>query len=146
MRELRLSHCPQLTDAAFPAPLRPELIAQTDNANPFPYKSKLDNDLPPLILNRQFVHLRMLDLTACSLISDEAIEGIICQAPKIRNLVLSKCSLLTDRSVENICRLGRHLHYLHLGHASKTTDRSVRTLARSCTRLRYVDFASEYTN
>jgi F-box and leucine-rich repeat protein GRR1 len=146
MRELRLSHCPQLTDAAFPAPLRPELIAQTDNANPFPYKSKLDNDLPPLILNRQFIHLRMLDLTGCSLISDEAIEGIICQAPKIRNLVLSKCTLLTDRSVENICKLGRHLHYLHLGHASKTTDRSVRTLARSCTRLRYVDFASEYTD
>ncbi|KAK2466112.1 hypothetical protein APHAL10511_001754 [Amanita phalloides] len=143
MRELRLSHCPQLTDTAFPAPLRPELIAQTDNANPFPNtKSKLDNELPPLILNRQFIHLRMLDLTGCSLITDEAIEGIISQAPKIRNLVLSKCTLLTDRSVENICRLGRHLHYLHLGHASKINDRSVRTLARSCTRLRYVDFAN----
>ncbi|KAF8631598.1 hypothetical protein AX15_002346 [Amanita polypyramis BW_CC] len=143
MRELRLSYCLQLTDAAFPAPLRPELMAQTDNANPFPNsKAKLDNELPPLILNRQFIHLRMLDLTACSLITDEAIEGIISQASKIRNLVLSKCSLLTDRSVENICRLGRHLHYLHLGHASKITDRSVRTLARSCTRLRYVDFAN----
>ena len=145
MRELRLSHCLQLTDTAFPAPLRPELIAQTDNANPFPNsKSKLDSELPPLILNRQFVHLRMLDLTACSLITDDAVEGVISQAPKIRNLVLSKCTLLTDRSVENICRLGRHLHYLHLGHASKLTDRSVRTLARSCTRLRYVDFASGY--
>ncbi|KAM6496002.1 hypothetical protein JOM56_008708 [Amanita muscaria] len=143
MRELRLSHCPQLTDTAFPSPLRPELIAQTDNTNPFPNsKLKVDNELPPIILSRQFVHLRMLDLTACSLITDDAIEGIISQAPKIRNLVLSKCSLLTDRSVENICRLGRHLHYLHLGHASKITDRSVRTLARSCTRLRYVDFAN----
>ena len=147
MRELRLSHCPQLTDAAFPAPLRPELVAQTDNANPFPYsKSKLDNELPPLIINRQFIHLRMLDLTACSLVTDDAIEGVIFQAPKIRNLVLSKCALITDRSVENICRLGRHLHYLHLGHASKITDRSVRTLARSCTRLRYVDFASEHAS
>jgi len=143
MRELRPSHCPQLTDAAFPAPLRPELVVQTDHANPFPNsKSKFEHDLPPLILNRQFVHLRMLDLTACSLITEEAIEGIVSQAPKIRNLVLSKCTLLTDRSVENICRLGRHLHYLHLGHASKVSDRSVRTLARSCTRLRYVDFAN----
>ncbi|KAF8639941.1 hypothetical protein AX17_001191 [Amanita inopinata Kibby_2008] len=143
MRELRFSHCPLLTDSAFPAPLRPELVAQIDNPNPFPNtKSKLDHELPPLIPTRQFVHLRMLDLTACSLVTDDAIEGIISQAPKIRNLVLSKCSLLTDRSVENICRLGRHLHYLHLGHASKITDRSVRTLARSCTRLRYVDFAN----
>ncbi|PFH51355.1 hypothetical protein AMATHDRAFT_3024 [Amanita thiersii Skay4041] len=143
MRELRLSYCPQLTDAAFPAPLKPEILAQIDNPNPFPNsKTKLENELLPLILTRQFVHLRMLDLTACSLVTDEAIEGIISQAPKIRNLVLSKCSLLTDRSVENICRLGRHLHYLHLGHASKITDRSVRTLARSCTRLRYIDFAN----
>ncbi|KAL1739899.1 hypothetical protein HDZ31DRAFT_48577, partial [Schizophyllum fasciatum] len=75
-------------------------------------------------------------------ITDDAIEGIIAHAPKIRNLVLSKCSKLTDRAVENICKLGKHLHYLHLGHASKITDSSVRTLARSCTRLRYVDFAN----
>jgi len=145
MREMRLSHCVELTDAAFPAPLKPETNGQPDVPNPFPsFGTKTADQLPPLVLSRSFEHLRMLDLTACSLVTDDAVEGIISHAPKIRNLVLSKCGLLTDRSVENICRLGRHLHYLHLGHAAKITDRSVRTLARSCTRLRYIDFASKF--
>ncbi|KAF9268162.1 RNI-like protein [Marasmius fiardii PR-910] len=143
MREMKLSHCPELTDSAFPAPLRRDKAPQVDSPNPFPTTSKQEADeLPPLVIPRSFEHLRMLDLTACSQVTDDAIEGIILYAPKIRNLVLNKCSLLTDRSVENICRLGRHLHYLHLGHTSKITDKSVRTLARSCTRLRYVDFAN----
>ncbi|KAF9569089.1 RNI-like protein [Agrocybe pediades] len=141
MREMRLSHCPLLTDAGFPAPLRPD--SQPDLVNPFSNSSvKMTDELPPLIINRTFDNLRMLDLTACALISDDAVEGIISHAPKIRNLVLSKCVLLTDRAVETICKLGRHLHYLHLGHASKITDRSVRLLARSCTRIRYIDFAN----
>lgn len=143
MREMRLSHCVELTDAAFPSH-----ISQDDGTNPFAASSQArhrvvhDDDLPPLIIQRSFEHLRMLDLTACALVTDDAISGIISHAPKIRNLILSKCSLLTDRAVETICTLGRHLHYLSLGHASKITDRSVRNLARSCTRLRYVDFAS----
>ncbi|KAJ7498740.1 hypothetical protein FB451DRAFT_1334373 [Mycena latifolia] len=138
MREMRLSHCPELTDAAFPAPLKTD---GPDAPNPFP-SSVSPDDLPPLVLDNSFEHLRMLDLTACSLVTDDAVDGIIAHAPRIRNLVLSKCGLLTDRSVENICKLGRYLHYLHLGHAAKITDRSVRTLARSCTRLRYIDFAN----
>ncbi|KAF5390599.1 hypothetical protein D9757_002639 [Collybiopsis confluens] len=142
MREMRLAQCSELTDDAFPAPIRRDVNSVSDPPpNPFPTSNVL-HDLPPLIINRSFENLRMLDLTACSKVTDEAIEGIVSHAPKIRNLVLSKCSLLTDRSVENICKLGRHLHYLHLGHASKITDASVRTLARSCTRLRYVDFAN----
>lgn len=141
MREMRLSYCPELTDTAFPAPIRPEKV-QADVPNPFPSSHTDAQDLPPLTLSRSFEHLRMLDLTGLPLVTDDAIEGIISRAPKIRNLVLSKCGLLSDRSVESICRLGRHLHYLHLGHVDKITDRSVRTLARSCTRLRYVDFAS----
>ena len=142
MREMRLSHCSLLTDAAFPAPVKPDV--QQDAPNPFPTSTTTKNDdLPPLIINRSFEHLRMLDLTACSLITDEAIEGIISRAPKIRNLVLSKCVNLTDKAVETICKLGRHLHYLHLGHASRITDRSERMLARSCTRIRYIDFASK---
>jgi F-box and leucine-rich repeat protein GRR1 len=143
MREMRLSHCPLLTDSAFPACARSEAILSPDAPDPFPWSTMNHADLPPLILTRQMEHMRMLDLTACALITDDAIEGIISHSPKIRNLVLSKCVLLTDRTVENICRLGRHLHYLHLGHAAKITDRSVRILARSCTRLRYVDFASK---
>lgn len=144
MREMRLSQCSELSDTAFPAPIRRDLNVSEPPVNPFANfgANANSNDLPPLIINRTFEHLRMLDLTACANVTDDAIEGIVSHAPKIRNLVLSKCGLLTDRSVENICKLGRHLHYLHLGHASKITDASVRTLARSCTRLRYVDFAS----
>lgn len=144
MREMRLSHCSKLTDLAFPRPPRSEGNNQPDLPTAFPVNPNDSAvDLPPLILSRPLDHLRMLDLTACSLITDDAVEGIISFAPKIRNLVLSKCGLVTDRSVDNICRLGRHLHYLHLGHAAKITDKSVRALARSCTRLRYVDFASK---
>lgn len=142
MREMRLSHCAGLTDAAFPAPLRTDNITPPVN-NPFPTSSASLAELPPLILTRPFDHLRMLDLTACELITDDAVEGIIAHASKIRNIVFSKCTKLTDRSVENICKLGKHLHYLHLGHAAQITDRSVKTLARCCTRLRYVDFASK---
>ncbi|KAG5341945.1 hypothetical protein C0989_006788 [Termitomyces sp. Mn162] len=143
MREMRVSHCSQLTDAAFPASLRLEGLLYPDSRHTFPTNAnEAASELPPLVLTRSMEHLRMLDLTMCSLLTDDAIEGIIHYAPKIRNLVLSKCSLLTDRSIENICKLGRHLHYLHLGHAVKITDSSVRNLARSCTRLRYVDFAN----
>ncbi|KAJ4478308.1 hypothetical protein J3R30DRAFT_3480420 [Lentinula aciculospora] len=143
MREMRLSQCSELTDTAFPAPIRRDMKSVSiPLVNPFSTSASESADLPPLIINRTFEHLRMLDLTACFKVTDDAIEGIVSHAPKIRNLVLSKCGLLTDRSVENICKLGRHLHYLHLGHASKITDSSVRTLARSCTRLRYVDFAN----
>ncbi|KAL1668019.1 hypothetical protein GGF50DRAFT_47383 [Schizophyllum commune] len=142
MRELRVAYCPELTSAAFPAPIPENASAAL---NPFPSQQPnggRNDDLPPLVINRTCEQLRMLDMTGCSDITDDAIEGIIAHAPKIRNLVLSKCSKLTDRAVENICKLGKHLHYLHLGHASKITDSSVRTLARSCTRLRYVDFAN----
>ncbi|KAH9482574.1 SCF E3 ubiquitin ligase complex F-box protein grrA [Psilocybe cubensis] len=140
MREMRLSHCILLTDAAFPAPLRPD--SQGDAINPFAHSSAKTDELPPLHINRTFDNLRMLDLTACALVTDDAVEGIISHASKIRNLVLSKCVLLTDKSVETICKIGRHLHYLHLGHASKITDRAVRLLARACTRIRYIDFAN----
>jgi len=140
MREMRLANC-VLTDAAFPSTRN---TTAHPNSSPFSTStSKLVEHLPPLILSRSLEHLRMLDLTACALLTDDAIEGVISHAPKIRNLVLSKCVLLTDRTVENICRLGRHIHYLHLGHAASITDRSVRILARCCTRIRYIDFASE---
>ncbi|KAG8218649.1 hypothetical protein J3R82DRAFT_4314 [Butyriboletus roseoflavus] len=139
MREMRLSQCTELTDAAFPAPLRNDNIPRTNN--PFP-PPKYSEELPPLVTSKPLDHLRMLDLTSCSLITDDAVDGIISHASKIRNLVLSKCTQLTDRTVENVCLLGKHLHYLHLGHATNITDRSIKSLARCCTRLRYVDFAN----
>jgi F-box and leucine-rich repeat protein GRR1 len=142
MREMRLSQCVELTDAAFPAPVKPQVMPRN---NPFPTVPLIQTEgLPPLEIPRPLDHLRMLDLTGCALITDDAVEGIISHASKIRNLVLSKCVQLTDKTVENICLLGKHLHYLHLGHAANITDRSIKTLARCCTRLRYVDFASAF--
>ncbi|KAI9466933.1 hypothetical protein BJY52DRAFT_1208462 [Lactarius psammicola] len=141
MREMRLSHCQELTDLAFPAPQN--IRDPPPGLNPFPESHRFPvSDLPPLRLSRALEHLRMLDLTSCSKITDDAVEGIVSASPRLRNLVLSKCSQLTDRAIESICLLGKHLHYLHLGHASSITDRSVKTLARSCTRLRYIDLAN----
>ncbi|KAI5117872.1 hypothetical protein M0805_006574 [Coniferiporia weirii] len=141
LRDFRLAQCADLTDLAFPA--NPETVIDTQlGVQPFPNQMPGPSDgLPPLRLPRLCEHLRMLDLTSCALITDDAVAGIIANAPKIRNLYLAKCSQLTDAAVESICKLGKHLHYLHLGHASSITDKSVRTLARSCTRLRYIDLA-----
>lgn len=144
MREMRLAQCTQLTDFAFPSVVKE--VLPTSGVNPFPSagtKEPTKDALPPLLLSRPFDHLRMLDLTSCSKLTDDAIEGIVSNSPKIRNLVLAKCALVTDVAVENICKLGKHLHYLHLGHTSNITDRSVRQLARSCTRLKYIDLASK---
>ncbi|KAH8118777.1 RNI-like protein [Phellopilus nigrolimitatus] len=141
LRDFRLAQCSDLTDLAFPANPLTNVDTQL-GVQPFPNSVAPPTEmLPPLKLSRLCEHLRMLDLTACALITDDAVAGIIANAPKIRNLYLAKCSQLTDVAVENICKLGKHLHYLHLGHASAITDRSVRTLARSCTRLRYIDLA-----
>lgn len=147
MRELRLAQCSELTDLAFPAspqPQQQEAEFTAPGVRPFPTGPATGVDvLPPLRLTRICEHLRMLDLTSCHFLTDDAVEGIVTNAPKLRNLVLAKCSQLTDVAVESICKLGKHLHYLHLGHATSITDRSVRTLARSCTRLRYIDLACE---
>ncbi|KAI0353484.1 RNI-like protein [Trametes cingulata] len=140
MREMRLSHCVELTDAAFPTPPKRDILQQ--GVNPFSAAVHALPDFPPLRVPQPFDQLRMLDLTACALITDDAIEGIVSAAPRIRNLVLAKCTQLTDNAVESICRLGKGLHYLHLGHAGAITDRSINSLVRSCTRLRYIDLAN----
>ena len=115
MREFRLANCRNLTDNGFPAPPRPP----PTGPDPFPTSTQVPSpEWPPLELPRPFEHLRILDLTSCSNITDSAIEGIVSNARKIRNLVLAKCHLLTDAALESICKLGKNLHYLHLGHAS----------------------------
>ena len=145
MREMRLSYCVELTDSAFPASPRTEAAINLLGPNPFPSSNtQFPEKLPPLRISRPFEHLRMLDLTGCSALTDEAIEGIVSVAPKIRNLVLAKCIQLTDTAVESICQLGKHLHYLHLGHAGSITGVSIRSLTRACTRLRYIDLASQF--
>ncbi|CAL3972024.1 hypothetical protein PZA11_005249 [Diplocarpon coronariae] len=111
LRELRLAHCELISDEAF----------------------------MPLSLNKTFEHLRILDLTSCARLTDQAIEKIIEVAPRLRNLVFAKCRNLTDQSVNAISKLGKNLHFLHLGHCSQITDAAVKKLVQNCNRIRYID-------
>ncbi|KAG8922716.1 SCF ubiquitin ligase complex subunit, partial [Tulasnella sp. 417] len=143
LREFRLSNVVTLTEKAFPAAPKTNHNTALSNLNLLPGMGggRPEPGLPPLLLDRLFDHLRVLDLTGCVNLTDEAMEGIVVNCPKIRNLVLAKCGMLTDEAVGSICKLGRYLHYLHLGHVSNITDRAVTRLARACTRLRYIDLA-----
>ncbi|KAK4446814.1 SCF E3 ubiquitin ligase complex F-box protein grrA [Podospora aff. communis PSN243] len=111
LRELRLVGCERVDDTAFLS-------------------------LPP---NRTYEHLRILDLTSCSELTDRAVEKIIDVAPRLRNLVLAKCRRITDAAVYSIARLGKNLHYVHLGHCSAITDDAVKRLVQACNRIRYID-------
>ena len=113
LRELRLAHCPLITDQAF-----------------------LSVDIDRIVDT-----LRILDLTACEQLTDAGMAKIVSCAPRLRNLVLAKCRHLTDEAVSSIARLGKNLHYLHLGHCSQITDAAVMELVKSCNRIRYIDLA-----
>ncbi|KAL9010731.1 MAG: hypothetical protein Q9173_004365 [Seirophora scorigena] len=113
LRELRVAHCSQITDDAF-------------------------LELPKHLT---FDSLRILDLTACHQVHDDAVEKIIETSPRLRNLVLAKCKDITDRSVNAVTRLGKNLHYIHLGHCAQITDAAVIHLVKMCNRIRYIDLA-----
>ena len=113
LRELRVGHCHTLTDNAF-------------------------LDLPKHVT---FESLRILDLTGCHHLRDEAVEKIIEASPRLRNLVLAKCREITDRAVVAITKLGKNLHYIHLGHCVQISDAAVIQLVRICNRIRYIDLA-----
>ena len=113
LRELRCGQCPLITDLAF---LR----------------------LPE---RWSFETLRILDLTACEQVRDDAVEKIIEVSPRLRNLVLAKCKEITDRAVLAITKLGKNLHYIHLGHCANITDLAVVQLVTRCNRIRYIDLA-----
>ncbi|KAI9803646.1 MAG: SCF ubiquitin ligase complex subunit [Piccolia ochrophora] len=113
LRELRLAHCIQITDDAFLA---------------------LPHD-------QVFESLRILDLTACEYLSDNAVVKIVNAAPRLRNLVLAKCKKVTDRAVMAITKLGKNLHYVHLGHCASISDAAVIELVKTCNRIRYIDLA-----
>lgn len=113
LRELRLAHCTEISSSAF-------------------------LNLPE---EMTFDSLRILDLTACENVKDEAVVRIVNAAPRLRNLVLAKCRFITDRSVQAICKLGKNLHYVHLGHCSNITDTAVMQLIKACNRIRYIDLA-----
>ncbi|KIV88369.1 hypothetical protein PV10_08060 [Exophiala mesophila] len=113
LRELRLAHCVDINDSAF-------------------------TNLPPRLT---FDALRILDLTACEQVRDDAIARVIPAAPRLRNLVLAKCRHITDRAVASICKLTKNLHYIHLGHCTNLTDNAVIQLVKACNRIRYIDLA-----
>ena len=138
LRELKLAHCAALTDAAFPTPALLESLARDP---PHAVDGAAPPVLPSPVAFAMCDHLRILDLTNCALLTDEAVRGIVAQAPKLRNLSLAKCTRLTDESVYAIAKLGRNLQYLHLAHVANLTDRAVMHLAQHCTRIRYLDLA-----
>ncbi|CAM1502680.1 Fc.00g074560.m01.CDS01 [Cosmosporella sp. VM-42] len=111
LRELRLASCELIDDDAFLS-------------------------LPP---GRMFEHLRILDLTSCTRLTDAAVQKIIDVAPRLRNLVLAKCRNITDAAVHAISKLGKNLHYVHLGHCGNITDEGVKKLVHNCNRIRYID-------
>ncbi|KAK7426646.1 SCF ubiquitin ligase complex subunit [Neonectria magnoliae] len=111
LRELRLASCDLIDDEAFLA-------------------------LPQ---GRHFEHLRILDLTSCTRLTDAAVQKIIEAAPRLRNLVLAKCRNITDVAVHAISKLGKNLHYVHLGHCGQITDDGVKKLVQNCNRIRYID-------
>lgn len=111
LRELRLAFCSLVDDNAFVT-------------------------LPP---TQMFDHLRILDLTCCTRLTDAGVRRIMDVAPRLRNLVLAKCRLITDASLAAIAKLGKNLHYLHLGHCANITDEGVKTLVSHCNRIRYID-------
>ncbi|KAI6246566.1 SCF E3 ubiquitin ligase complex F-box protein grrA [Erysiphe necator] len=111
LRELRLANCDLISDSAFLS-------------------------LPS---NKLYEHLRILDLTFCTRLTDRAVVKIIEVAPRLRNLVFAKCRQLTDTAVNAISKLGKNLHYLHLGHCGQITDNAIVNLVASCNRIRYID-------
>lgn len=137
LRELSLQACVEVTDEAFPTQEMVAALGSTrqynladdrETASSEPEGEPLvasDGSLikrpipiyaPPKL--KPFDHLRYLDLTSLTQLTDDALAGIVKYMPKIRNLIVAKCSRLSDDAVYSICQLGKHLHYLHLGHVS----------------------------
>lgn len=111
LRELRLASCDLIDDGAFLS----------------------------LPTGHTYEHLRILDLTSCTRLTDAAVQKIISVAPRLRNLVLAKCRNITDVAVHAISNLGKNLHYVHLGHCVQITDEGVKLLVQNCNRIRYID-------
>ncbi|ODN75526.1 hypothetical protein L202_06652 [Cryptococcus amylolentus CBS 6039] len=145
LRELRISGCTALTENCIP-----DLEELTDMSEDEIVACSERIGLQPDPLNgvlglrpsaTSFDSLRVVDMTGCTSLGDQAIDNLVTNAPKLRQLTLNKCSSLTDKSLDSIGRLGKHLHNLHLGHVSTITDKGVINLARSCSRIRYLDLA-----
>lgn len=127
LRELQLSVITSLTDDAFPAP--PPSRTGTGRGpgaqlQQLQQHNAADVDRgperrPALLLSAPFDHLRILDMTSCAHLTDEGVEGIVANCPKIRQIVLTRCSALTDEALYSVGKLGKNLHFIHLGHVSQ---------------------------
>lgn len=139
MLEIDLHNCRQITDESITAlishgrQLRELRVGQCTLIS--------DNAFHEIPNHLRFESLRILDLTACAMVHDEAVEKIIEASPRLRNLVLAKCREITDRSVQAITKLGKNLHYIHLGHCTQISDAAVIQLVKMCNRIRYIDLA-----
>jgi F-box and leucine-rich repeat protein GRR1 len=139
MLEIDLHNCKQITDVSITAllskgrQLRELRVGQCSHITSHAFL-----DLPKQLT---FDSLRILDLTACAQVHDDAVEKIVETSPRLRNLVLAKCREITDRSVMAITKLGKNLHYIHLGHCAQITDAAVIQLVKLCNRIRYIDLA-----
>ncbi|KAF8450525.1 hypothetical protein L210DRAFT_3520712 [Boletus edulis BED1] len=143
LRMLRLARCPLLTDKALPSPIKKGgNVTTTGSDKPLPHRPSTWLDgLPVLILRHTAVDLRVLDLSYCTKLTDEGIEGVLVHAPSLHTLSLAGCTNLTDRSVENICKLGVQLGAVTLAHVWRVTDAGIVQLARACLGLKSVDLA-----
>ena len=121
LRELQLSGIASLTDDAFPSPPAVPFSSRNNSNRPLvspglPTDERAPDRLPAFYLSAAFDHLRVLDLTCCSLLTDEAIEGIVTNCPKLRQVTMTRCSALTDEALVSLGKLGKNLHFIHLGH------------------------------
>ncbi|EIW82337.1 RNI-like protein [Coniophora puteana RWD-64-598 SS2] len=143
LRTLKLARCNMLTDQAFPSPYHEDYKGpRQDDEKPLPHRpSTWLDQMPPLILRYSAIELRVLDISYCSQVTDEAVAGIVFHARLLHTLILAGCSKLTDRAVESICILHTHLVVLDLSHIPNLTDYAITKLVRACTSLQHVDVA-----
>ena len=121
LRELRICGNSNFTEDGIPN--LTNLIEQiADDPEPdiesIPWYAKI-NGIRSIPASPTFEHLKLVDFTGCSSLTDLAIDNLVTNAPKIRTLTLAKCTGLTGAAVESISKLGRYLHYIHLGHVAQ---------------------------
>ncbi|KAF4574949.1 hypothetical protein EYR36_006301 [Pleurotus pulmonarius] len=128
LRSLRLARCALLTDKAFPSHLgaSEDSLGFPEEEKPLPPRPTTWIDkLPPLMLAHSADNLRILDISYCDKITDDAIEGIVIHAPRIQNLALAGCTQLTNKAIDHICLLMDNLDSLSLAHVSNVTDGAI---------------------
>lgn len=88
-----------------------------------------------------YKNLRMLSLSRCALLSDEALQSIAKICPELRALEVDGCPLLSDAGVIEISQGCRELSYINLDACINVTDQGLSQIIEHCTKLRYANFA-----